>query len=147
MKLVICSSAAFYKHVCEIADKLEALGVEVVIPKTAHIMRSSGDFNVENYKTWYKNNQDFHKKKALMDGHFEEVASGDAILVVNDEKHGVPGYIGPNVLMEIAIAYYLKKPIFLLEDIDPKSPVYEEILGMEAVRLGGYINKLATNLN
>ncbi len=142
MKLVICSSAAFYKHVCEIADELEGRGFDVIVPKTAQTMRSSGDFNVDNYKTWYKDESTFKKKRELMDGHFAEVEKSDVILVVNDEKHGIPGYIGPNVLMEIAIAYFLKKKIYILNDIKKDEPLYEEIMGIEAVGLGGNIDAI-----
>lgn len=140
--IVICSSAAFYKHVCELADQLEAQGYTVVIPATARKMRQTGNFDVAAYKTWYDNAADFTKKQQLMDTHFAEIAQGDTILVVNDKKHGVEGYIGPNVLMEMAIAYYLKKPVYVLNDIAPEVSVYEEVLGMQAVQLGGTVESL-----
>lgn len=142
MTVVVCSSAAFYKHVCEIQDELSAQGLDVVIPRTAQIMRESGDFDVANYKTWYKDESTFKKKQELMDGHFAEIEKGDAILVVNDEKHGVPGYIGPNVLMEIAVAYFLKKKIYVLNDVAKDQSLYEEIKGIEAIELGGNVSNI-----
>lgn len=140
--IVICSSAAFYKHVCELADQLEAKGFTVVIPATARKMRETNDFDVAAYKTWYENADDFTKKQAFMDAHFAEIAQGDVILVVNDKKHGVEGYIGPNVLMEMAIAYYLQKPIYVLNTVTPEVSVYEEVMGMQAVQLDGSIQNL-----
>jgi len=142
MKIVICSSATFYKHVCEIQDELSKKGLDVVIPKTAQIMRESGDFKVDNYKTWYKDESTFKKKQELMDGHFAEIENGDAILVVNDEKHSIEGYIGPNVLMEIAIAYFLKKKIYVLNDVAKDQPLYEEIKGIEAIELSGNVSSI-----
>src|SRR3990167_6663602 len=115
--ITLCSSASFYKHVGEIADKLEKRGYKVIIPLTAGKMRKSGNYDVSAVKTWIQNKDDLHKKKKLMDEHFKEVERSDAILVVNDEKHGVAGYIGPNAFMEMAVAYYLKKPIYILNGV------------------------------
>jgi hypothetical protein len=122
--------------------ELEAMGYEVRIPKTAHIMQEKNDFDVSHYKTWIDDPSKIAKKQELMEGHFEEVRASDAILVVNDEKHGVAGYIGGNVLMEITLAYLLKKPIFVLHTIDKKHNLYEEILGVGAVQLGSNIKNL-----
>ncbi len=141
--IVLCSSAAFYRHVNELADELEKRGFHAVVPLTAERMRASGDYNVDSVKTWYGNPGDYDKKAQLMRGHFDKVAEGDAVLVVNDEKHGVPGYIGPNVLMEMGLAFYLKKPIYVLDDVVPDMPVYEEVLGMGSVILSGDLTKIS----
>jgi hypothetical protein len=141
--ITICSSAAFYKHVNEIADELEAKGFKVIVPESATKMRKSGNYDVMSHKTWYENPNDFTRKRELMDGHFAEVANGDVLLVVNDEKHGVPGYIGPNVLMEMAIGYYLKKPLYVLYDVSKDSNVYEEVIGMGCHILSGDLGKIS----
>ena len=141
-KIVICASANFYKHVNEIADALRGRGFEVIVPQTAEKMRKSGNYDVAAVKTWYENPKDFTKKRQLMDRHFEEVANGDAILVVNDEKHDIPGYIGPNALMEMAVAYYLKKPIFILNKVDKHANIYEEVVGMGGVVIDGQLEEL-----
>ncbi len=140
--ITLCSSANFYKHVGEIADELENRGYKVIIPRTAEIMRKSGDYDVAKVKTWIKNKDDLPKKRKLMDGHFAEVEKADAILVVNDEKHGTPGYIGPNGLMEMALAYYLKKPIYILNSVKNDSNIYEEVYGMGNLILDGDISKI-----
>lgn len=140
--IVICSSANFYKHACDIADKLEKMGFAVVVPETAGKMRKSGNYNAADYRTWHKDPNDYHKKSRLMDTHFKEIEKGDAILVVNDEKHGEPGYIGSNVLMEIALAYWLKQPIFVLNKVEESSRTYEEVVGVGAVILEGDLNKV-----
>ncbi len=142
MKIVICASVNFYEHVNQIADELEKLGFEVIVPKTAVKMRKSGDYDVSKIKTWYKNVEDFSRKKALMDGHFKEVEQGDALLIVNDTKHGIEGYIGANVLMEMAIGYFLKKPIYVINNISKDNNVYEEVLGMECILINGDLTKI-----
>lgn len=140
--IVICSSAAFYKHVAELAPAIDALGFEAVIPKTARKMAETGNFDVASYKTWYDDAADYDKKADLMRAHFDEITAGDAILVINDEKHGVPGYIGPNVLMEMSLAWYQKKPIYLLNPFPDDSPFEEEIKGMNPIILNGDLSAM-----
>lgn len=142
MKIVVCSSAAFYRHVGEIATSLEAASVSVCIPKTARVMMETGNYDVEQYKTWYSDDADYTKKADLMRTHFDEITNGDGILVVNDEKHGVPGYIGPNVLMEMSLAWYQKKPIYILNDLPSDSPFEEELKGMMPIVLHGELERL-----
>jgi hypothetical protein len=140
--ITICSSANFYEHACLVADELEKRGYNVVLPETAVKMRNSGNYNAADYRTWHKNPSDYHKKSYLMDTHFKEIEKGGAILVVNDEKHGDPGYIGSNVLMEIALAYWLKKPIFILNPVPETARTYEEIVGVGAIIIDNDIGKI-----
>ena len=138
--IVICSSASFYKELFPIQATLKSFGYKVVLPKTAHKMKKNNNFDVVSHKTWYKNPADYHKKKALMDAHFKEIVKGDAILVVNLKKNGVKGYIGGNALMEITIAYFYRKPIFILNDIDDNSSIKEEVYGVGSVFIKGNLN-------
>ncbi|MDX1766318.1 MAG: hypothetical protein R3313_05200, partial [Candidatus Saccharimonadales bacterium] len=64
------------------------------------------------------------------------------ILVVNDEKRGIQGYIGGNVMVEMAVAYYLKKPIYILNDVPKDNPVYEEVHGLNCQVLDGRLENL-----
>lgn len=141
--ITICSSANFYKEVVDVEKELQDMGFETIIPYTAGIMKESGDFNVSHYKTWFGDKNDYHKKTDLMLKHFDKIAEGDAILVINNEKHGVANYIGGNVLMEMAIALYLKKPIYLFNEIPSESSFLEEIVGMFPVVLHGDIKAMA----
>ena len=120
-----------------IEDQLEQLGCDVIIPISAKRMKESGDFDVSHYKTWFADANDYHKKAQLMRTHFAEIEKGDAILVLNYEKHGVQNYIGGNVLMEMSLAFWLKKPIFILNEIPEASTFEEEIKGMEPIVLHG----------
>ncbi len=140
--ITICSSANFYKQVNEIKKELEALGYTVLVPQSALKMEASGDYEVSHHKTWFGNADDYDKKAELMRAHFDEVVKGDAVLVVNNEKHGVQNYIGGNVLMEMAIGFHLHKPIYLLNDIPTESPFLEEIVGMGSVPLNGDLRQL-----
>ena len=141
--ITICSSASFYEHANEVADELREMGFEVIVPYTARLMKERADYDLTKYKTWYENEADFHKKKEYVDGHIKEVEKADAILVVNDAKKDIEGYIGMNVMMEMAIAYYLKKPIFVMNPIGKDHPAYEEVIGMESVILNNDLSNFA----
>lgn len=140
--ITICSSAAFYKRVIELQKELRSRGFTVLIPKTANKMKRNNDFDVSHYKTWYKNSADYTKKKELMVDHFKKVIAADAILVVNEEKHGMPGYIGGNVLMEMVIAFHYKEKIFILNPISPNLSIKEEVLGLFPIFLNGDLSKV-----
>ena len=77
-----------------------------------------------------------------MRNHFNKVVRSNAVLVVNLTKDGKEGYIGGNTLMEAAIGFYFKKPIFILNKVPKSYPFYEEILGMQPVFIEGDLTKI-----
>lgn len=140
--IAICSSADFYEQVNEIADQLTELGYTPIVPHTAKVMKESGDYEVSHYKTWFDNADNYNKKAELMTKHFKEIEKSDSILVVNEAKHGIPNYIGPNVLMEMAIAFYLGKPIYILNELPENSAFEEELKGFMPTVLGGQLEAI-----
>ena len=54
---------------------------------------------------------------------FDKIAESDAYFVCNYVKKGIKGYLGISVLMELGVAYYLNKKIYLLYPFD-KSQSY-----------------------
>lgn len=142
--ITICSSAAFYRQAVAVQAELEKLGFAAVIPANAEEMKRSGDYEVSHYKTWFNDANDYHKKAAFMRGHFDKIEKGNAILVLNYEKHGTPNYVGGNVLMEMSLAFYLHQPIFLLNEIPQESTFLEEIIGLSPIVLHGKVAALPT---
>jgi hypothetical protein len=140
--IVICSSASFYSQVVEVQKQLKDLGFKVIVPLTVKKMVKSNDFRVETYKTWMERPEDYKRKAYLTKKHFAEVEKGDVILVLNYKKNGKNGYIGGAVLMEMAIAFYLKKTIYILNPIDESSKYKEELCGMFPVILNGDLSKI-----
>jgi len=141
MKITICSSAAFYKEANEVKNNLKKLGHKVTVPVTARKMEKSNNYKVADYKVWYSDPKFYFKKAALMKKHFKEVEKSEAILVINLLKNGVKNYIGGNVLMEMAIAFYLGKKIYLLNPV-PKIAYQEEILGFMPIVINGHLEKI-----
>ncbi len=140
--ITICSSAAFFRQCVEIEKELKKLGFKVKLPLTATLMQKQKDFDVSHYKTWWKKYADFKRKGYLMKNHFRKIAQSDAILVINYEKNGIKGYIGGNTLMEMGVAFYLRKPIYILNPIDEKNILKEEIYGMLPVFLDGELKNI-----
>lgn len=139
--IVICSSGSFYKHVNEIAAELRSKGWNVVVPATARKMEEHGDYDITKVKKWMNNTELFTIKHELAMGHFNEVAKGDAVLIVNDDKPGHKNYIGPNGTMEWGLAYFLGKPVFILNGVPKESNFYEEVYGMSTV-IDGDLDKI-----
>lgn len=140
--ITICSSLSFYREVLQIEKQLKKLGYRVIIPQTAKKMEKNNNFRADYYKTWFKNKTDYKKKTELMNDHFKKVVEGDAILVVNNEKNGIKGYIGGNALMEMALAHYFKKKIFIWNDIASNLPFEEEIRGLNPIFINQDLSKI-----
>jgi hypothetical protein len=153
MKITICGSMVFYKEMEEAQKLLEEQGHEVLIPLLdnelppeygggrtiafgQHIEERGGidQFPAED-PIWN------FKANAIND-HFGKVEWSDAILVINHNKRGVSGYIGGNTLMEMALAFYLKKPIYLLNEVSSELLYKQEVMGMKPILLEGDIHKI-----
>lgn len=126
-KITICSSAYFYKDVIVIKKRLEDRGYKVLVPSTALKMAKSGNFAVAPHKRWLKEPKFYQQKRKLIEDHFHKIEQSDAILVVNNTKNGQACYIGGNVLMEMTLAFYLGKQIYILNDLPENAPFKEEL--------------------
>lgn len=138
--ITICSSASFYSKVIEVKKELETMGFKVLVPIVALEMEKTKDFRVETYKTWFNNPNDYKRKTFLTKHHFDKVVKGDVTLVLNYEKNGKQGYIGGAVLSEMALAFYFKKPTYVLNPIDESSSFKEELYGLHPIILNGNLN-------
>jgi hypothetical protein len=135
--ITICTSSSFYRQAVDLAEEFEKAGFNVLLPDMAHNMKKASDFERKNFQPWLTDPSKYYVKGELMHGHFDKVAVADAIFVINDEKHGVPNYIGGNVLMEMALAFHLGIPIFIQNEVPEESAFMEEIYGMQPVTLKG----------
>jgi hypothetical protein len=141
MKITICGSAAFINEMQAVVEQLTKLGHEVKAMPTKFTDSAGKEWQTSDYHK-FKKSQPFDSTEFLNNHHerirehFEKVAWADAILVTNYNKDGVANYIGPNTLMEMGLAFYLRKNIYLLNPI-PDTPWKEEMLGMRPVVLNG----------
>lgn len=128
----------FYKDLVEIEEKLKSKGLRVNIPVSAQIMKERNNFGVLDFKEAVTPKQ---KGKYILQN-FNKIVEGDSILVINNEKNGVKGYIGANVLMEIGLAFYFKKKIYILKPIEENAPYKEELLSFDVKFINNDLNKI-----
>ena len=135
MKIFICASMYFAKEMLEAQEKLKKMRHIAEVPCDAQEFvdnpKMTTDNHEENYK-WCINNDIIRKC-------FNSIAENDAILLLNYPKNGINGYVGASGLMEIGLAYYLNKKIFLLYPPPPPKEVKSshEILVMQPIILNG----------
>lgn len=130
--ITICNSAKLFKKVLELKKELEGLGLEVLIHESS-VTLNGQEIPVEKYNEMKKSewNEDIQKTLApRMRSHFEKIEKSDAIVVMNKDKDGKANYIGGNTLIEMGLAFYLRKPIFLTNPIPEYLPYAEEIKGV-----------------
>lgn len=137
MKITICGSIAFYEKMFEVKKALEKLGHIVKLPPFEVKDESGKMIPVKEYYNRRKSETEniswiWDRKEEAMLLHFEKIEWCDAIIVLNYEKNGVKDYVGANTLIEMGIAQYLKKKIYLLNSI-PEISYKEEILGMKPI--------------
>src|SRR5690348_2241259 len=131
--IFLCASMSCYKELVEIEGRLEKEGFTVKIPVSAQVMKKRNDFEVSHFKDVHTHGE----KSEFIHKNFEEITTSNSILVVNGEKHGIKGYIGTNVLMEIAIAFYFRKKIYIWNPIDENASYKEELLAFGVEFING----------
>jgi len=146
MKITICGSIAFQDEVLSVKEKLEKLRHEVKVWPSEVKDEKGQLISVQEYYKIRKiaaNDEKWvwDRKAEGVLKHFDKVAWSDAILVANYDKNDVKGYIGGNTLMEMGLAFFLKKKIYLLNEI-PELSYKEEILGVRPIVLGGDLSKI-----
>lgn len=123
MKITICGSIAFYDEMCNIQKNLEKNGHQVKSPeikvKDENTELSTGKLSLD-------------RRGNLMKNHFSKVEWSDAILVLNYDNNNILNRVGINTLLEMGLAFYLDKKIFLLKDV-PELDCKEEILVMKPI--------------
>lgn len=112
MRILIIGSMAFAKDMVKIKKELIALGHEANIP-----FGTEPHLKDEKFVDSLEENLKFCIENDVMRENFKEVARHDAVLVLNKKRNAIEGYIGVSVLMEMAIAHYLGKKIFLWNSV------------------------------
>lgn len=139
MKIQICGSMTFAKEMKAAKKKLEEKGHSVTVP-------TNTDQHVEDplFADNLKDNLVHCIENNTIKENFNLVANADAIVVVNYPKNGIDGYIGTSTLMEIGLAHYLGKKIFLLHSIPHFDSVRwaHEVSIINPIILHGNLHKL-----
>lgn len=148
MKIAICGSIGFYPEMEAARDQLLALGHEVKIPELSlEVPQEFGGGKKVYFGKYIEDNGGMeafpvgHEIWSLKEGairdHYEKIDWADAILVINHDKRGIEGYVGGNTLIEMGVAFYLNKQIYLLNPVSSELSYKQEILGMKPVLITG----------
>lgn len=151
MKITICGSIGFYKEMESARDKLVKSGHEIKIPElTREVSQEFGGGKKVYFGQYIEQNggvdafpaghEIWNMKEDAINDHYEKIDWCDAILVINEEKRGVRGYVGGNTLIEIGVAFYLKKKIYILNLVSSELSYKQEILGMKPIILNGNLS-------
>ncbi len=136
MKIVVCGSMTFAKEMVEAEKELLYLGHKVILPRFTHEYAE-----MATLEQMHNESAANKVKYGLIKEYFEEIKQGDAILVLNGERHGAPNYVGGNSFLEMAFAHVLDKKIFLLNPV-PEMGYKDEMLAMQPIILDGDLNKI-----
>ena len=131
MKIAICGSMAHASAMTAAQKTLEAQGYEIERPNL-----NEGEF-VDGVRATLSDSD----KRRYIDEHFTKIDASDAVLVINEAKNGLDGYIGGNTLLEIGRAYAQGLEIFLLHPV-PDVAYADEIRSMQPVILEGDLAKI-----
>lgn len=130
---------AFVKEMIQTKKALEKMGHKVQIPygSEPHLKDSRFVDSLEdNLKFCIENN--------IMKRCFDQVAESDAIIILNNKRNGIEGYIGTSALMEMGIAHFLGKKIFLWNPVPHYNNIRwaHEVNIMQPVQLNGDLKKI-----
>lgn len=118
MKIMIIGSMAFAKDMVKVQKELQKLGHTASIPVGAE-----PHLKDETFVDSLEQNLQFCIQEDIMRKNFKEVTSNDAVLVLNKKRNGLDGYIGVSALLEMGIAHFHGKKIFLYDT----PPDYHEV--------------------
>ncbi len=111
MKIAIIGSMKFAEDMVKIQQQLTDLGHEAAIPVGTEPHLKDKEF-VENLD----DNLAFCITHDIMRRNFQQVANSDAVLVLNYKRNDIEGYIGVSALLEMGVAHFLRKKIFLIQE-------------------------------
>ena len=131
-KIALCSSMQFKKEIKAAAATLESLGWIVFTPELSEKSASYLQLSPAELRSM---------KQTFIQNHFERIKQSDAVLILNYEKKGIPGYIGSNTLMEIGVAFSLGKAIYILNPLAEQGCT-EEVMALATKVLDGELETL-----
>ncbi len=127
MRIGVIGSMQLTEKMIALRDALIGLGHDAYLTSLAEPFIGKTDEEKEAIKLNQKANKDAIREFwKLMQG-------GDAVLVANYEKNGVPNYVGANTFLEIGFAHVLGQKIFCLNPLPENSYLRTELDAMKLV--------------
>jgi nucleoside 2-deoxyribosyltransferase len=132
MTIAICGSMQFHREMREVQARLKDMGHTALVPKSIELMDTQGYVHPteDDARINAKIQHDFIRE------HFRKIEKSDVILILNYDKKGIPNYIGGNTFLEMGLAFWLGKKIYLLHPI-PAMDYKTEMHAMQPTVLNG----------
>ncbi len=111
MKIAIIGSMKFAEDMIKIQQQLNELGHTALVPLGTEPHLEDKEFAED-----LDGNLEWCITHDIMRRNFQQVANSDAVLVLNYKRNGVQGYIGISALLEMGVAHFLRKKIFLIQE-------------------------------
>lgn len=136
---MIIGSMAFAKDMVQVQKKLQELGHAVSIP-----VGIAPHLRDETFVDSLAANLQFCIREDVMRKNFKEVTNHEAVLVLNHKRNDIDGYIGISALLEMGIAHFHGKKIFLYNAPPDYNQVRwaHEVAIMQPVILNGDLTKI-----
>lgn len=136
MTITICGSMQFHKEMGQVRDELSSLGFNVFVPGELDDLEHNESYmSTDEERITAKIEYDFIRE------HFHRIEEAEAVLILNYEKKGIPGYIGGNTFLEMGYAFGLGKKIYLLHDV-PDMDYKTEMHAIQPIILNGDLSKI-----
>ena len=146
MKIAICASIDITPKIKKVADELQVMGHEVIIPFTSQKILN-GNLSMKKFLQEKKEKGDGIFRKIRYDaikGYYKKIKKMDAVLILNLDKNGIKNYIGGNTFLEMGFAYVLEKTIYLYNEI-PKMSYTDELVAMQPIVIKKNLKKIICN--
>ncbi len=141
MIIGIIGSMQYTEQMLKVRDELIAMGHDAYLTDLHEGFIGKTDEEKEELKIFQKNNKDAIRV------FWRKMQGGDAVLVMNLDKHGIANYIGGNTFLEIGFAHVLDQKIFFLNPI-PDMPYYKtELEAMAPQVIHGDLSQIVDHNN
>jgi nucleoside 2-deoxyribosyltransferase len=136
MIITICGSMQFHKEMASMRDELLSRGFTVHVPgELDDIHKNESYMESDEERITAKIEYNFIRE------HFKKIEVADAILILNYEKKGVPGYIGGNTFLEMGYAFGLGKKVYLLYPV-PDMDYKTEMHAIQPIVINGDLSQI-----
>jgi len=137
MRIGIIGSMQFTERMTKTRDELIALGHDAYITSLSEAFIGKTDDEKEQIKIHQKMHMDAIREFwRLMQG-------GDAVLVLNLDKHGIANYIGANTFLEIGFAHVLGQKIFVMHPLPDLPYIRTELDAMQPRVIDGDLSRIS----
>lgn len=128
----------FHKEMADVRDKLVKRGISVNVPgELDDIEKNESYMTSDEERITAKIEYDFIRE------HFRKIEQSDAVLILNYEKKGIPGYIGGNTFLEMGYAFGLGKKVYLLHPV-PDMDYKTEMHAIQPTVIDGDLSRIPT---